>query len=727
MSTGASKSQSSAAGYFRTRRRVSVALFSLAGIMLAASALAIYVQRNIFEPARFADHAQATLESAAVRELAADKLTGQVIDRIDPDLVAVRPVLDVASATLIDTTAFKRLFRGAVLQAHRAAVERDIGSAVLVLANVGVLVEQSLRKLSPEVARQIPDGLDAKLVRVADGSFESDLATVAAKTGTLAWALPLIALLLFAAGFAVAPERRRALNHCGLALAGSGAGLTVGYAFARSLLIHRAADGIDREAAEAIWHEFMGGAFVLSVSMATAGAALAAAAAGNLRPADVDSRVRQMLARVTRPPAAALPRALWALGLIALGAIALIDPIGAVKVVMFVAGFYLVFRGVNELIAVALPVGAGSAAAPGEGKAPGFARRFGSFAAVVAVVCVLAAALAAATIGEEGLQRLGVIKDTRGCNGAEALCSMRLPEIVLATTHNSMSDKAYPGGWLFPEQDGPVSEQLAAGVRGLMLDVYYGFPGTRVYTDGDLSSPDVRDKLKREFGKEFVAAADRIRRTLSEPESGKRRMYLCHGFCELGATPIEETLGQVRSFLEDNPREVMMIVFQDYVPTRELWSELEKSGIAEYAYRGSVDGEWPTIGEMIDQNQRVVLLNENNLSPAVPRIHGAFNVMRETPFAFKNKSALTSADSCAAGRGAEDNSVFLMNHWISTPPAARPSNARVANARELLRKRARLCERARGHPVNLVAVDFYAQGDLMAVVDELNADRAEDE
>jgi hypothetical protein len=159
------------------------------------------------------------------------------------------------------------------------------------------------------------------------------------------------------------------------------------------------------------------------------------------------------------------------------------------------------------------------------------------------------------------------------------------------------------------------------------------------------------------------------------------------------------------------------------VPTRELWSELEKSGVAEYAYKGPVEGQWPTIGEMVDKDQRLVLLNENNLSPAVPWIHGAFDVMQETPFAFPNKAALTSAKSCVSGRGDDGNPVFLMNHWISTPPAARPSNARVANARELLRKRVRRCERARGRPVNLVAVDFYAQGDLMAVVDELNAGR----
>jgi hypothetical protein len=42
------------------------------------------------------------------------------------------------------------------------------------------------------------------------------------------------------------------------------------------------------------------------------------------------------------------------------------------------------------------------------------------------------------------------------------------------------------------------------------------------------------------------------------------------------------------------------------------------------------------------------------------------------------------------------------------------------NAYDFLLERARRCERIRGLMPNLVAVDFYDRGDLVAVVDELN-------
>lgn len=702
-----------------TRRRLSIAMIALAGLMLAAAALALYVQRNIFEPARFADHAQATLESPAVRNIAAEQLTEQLIDQINPDLIAVRPVLDAASAALIDTTTFKRLFRSAVLQTHRAAVEQDLDSAALVLANVGVLVAQSLRKLSPDVARQVPEDFDARLTRLAEGSWESNVAAVAARTDRLAWVLPLVALLFFAGGVAVAPDRRRALSHCGLAAAGAGAGLIAAYSFTHSLAIHQVASGVDRDAADDIWHELMGGALYMAVAIATGGAALAAAAAGNLRSTDVDARAREVITRALRPPQTAPRRVLWAIALIAVGSWTLVDSLAALKSLAFLAGFYLVFRGGNELITLSMPETSRDQE-NADAQSTNFARRFGAFAAALALVFIAAAAIGAALIGEEGLQRLGVISDTRSCNGAESLCDKRFDEITYAATHNSMSDKTYAGGWFFPEQDGPISAQLASGIRGLMLDVYYGYPGTRVYTDGDRSSPSVRNALKEEFGKEFVAAADRIRRTISKPADSKRRMYLCHGFCELGALPIEEALGQIRDFLDDNPREVLVIVFQDYVPTRALADEIEKSGVSEQAYMGDVNEPWPTIGQMIDDGRRVLMLNENNLSPAVPWIHDAYSVMQETPFSFSDKSKLAARQSCRSSRGEDENSIFLLNHWIDTAPAPRLSNARKANSREFLLDRVRRCERIRSHRVNLIAVDFFGQGDLPKVVDELN-------
>jgi hypothetical protein len=319
------------------------------------------------------------------------------------------------------------------------------------------------------------------------------------------------------------------------------------------------------------------------------------------------------------------------------------------------------------------------------------------------------------------LQTLGIKQNTSACNGSEILCKKPFNGVVLPTTHNSMSDKTAPG-WLFPEQDGPISEQLSDGIRSLMIDVYYGFPGARVYTDSANSSPGARAAAEREFGREFVNAADRIRKSIAKPLNTSHRLYACHGFCELGALDFNVALGQIEKFLANNPREAIAIVLEDYVSPRDLAVALEKSGVADHAYRGPAAAPWPTLREMIDKDQRVLLLIENG-DPTVPWIHRAYDVMQETPFHFTKPSQLARESSCDPLRGKPDNSVFLINHWVDTAPASRPSNARKVNARGFLERRVKRCEELRGLKANLIAVDFYKQGDLIGVADTLNGVR----
>ena len=79
--------------------------------------------------------------------------------------------------------------------------------------------------------------------------------------------------------------------------------------------------------------------------------------------------------------------------------------------------------------------------------------------------------------------------------------------------------------------------------------------------------------------------------------------------------------------------------------------------------------------------------------------------------------------SCDPNRGPEGAPVFLMNHWITTDPLPKPSDASKVNAYEPLLARARECRRIRDHLPNLVAVNFYLRGELFRVVDELNGIR----
>src|ERR671923_17620 len=62
-----------------------------------------------------------------------------------------------------------------------------------------------------------------------------------------------------------------------------------------------------------------------------------------------------------------------------------------------------------------------------------------------------------------------------------------------------------------------------------------------------------------------VDAALRIRDRLGFAGKGKRAMYLCHTFCELGGTRLSSVLDDLHTFLVTNPGAVVVVINQDYV------------------------------------------------------------------------------------------------------------------------------------------------------------------
>ena len=122
---------------------------------------------------------------------------------------------------------------------------------------------------------------------------------------------------------------------------------------------------------------------------------------------------------------------------------------------------------------------------------------------------------------------------------------------------------------------------------------------------------------------------------------------------------------------------------------------------------------------MIESGGRVLVMAERN-SGAVPWLHPQFQLTQETPFRFTSPAQLAAPDSCDFNRGIGKAPLFLLNNWVDTTPLGRPSNAAKVNAYDTLLKRARRCQKARGLLPNLVAVDFYKQGDVFGVVDTLN-------
>ena len=139
------------------------------------------------------------------------------------------------------------------------------------------------------------------------------------------------------------------------------------------------------------------------------------------------------------------------------------------------------------------------------------------------------------------------------------------------------------------------------------------------------------------------------------------------------------------------------------------------SGLERFVYRGPVTPPFPTLRQLIDSDQRVVVFGEN-LAKDVDWYHPAFASFQETPYRFRTPDEF----SCQANRGGTAGPLFQINHWIETVPAPKPSNALVVNAHDFLLARARRCQQERGRLPNIVAVDFAMTGDVLAVAAELN-------
>ncbi len=269
--------------------------------------------------------------------------------------------------------------------------------------------------------------------------------------------------------------------------------------------------------------------------------------------------------------------------------------------------------------------------------------------------------------GEEAGEAYRWAPEEGGCNGRVALCDRRYDEVATVTTHNAMASEAR--GFFGPNQRESITDQLLGGVRGLMLDTH---------------------------DDEGVAS-------------------LCHGVCLAGRQPLVEGLGEIRAFLDANPREVVTIIFESGIGPELTLAAMEESGLmAEvYAHAG---GSWPTLGSMIERGERLVLFTDSGGQIEGPYLDVWAHAW-ETHY-----SARTAADfSCAINRGSMGNALFIFNHFL-TNPIGRADLAERVNHNPLLIDRVRGCQEEAGRRANFITVDFYSIGDVLEVVDALNAD-----
>ncbi len=273
--------------------------------------------------------------------------------------------------------------------------------------------------------------------------------------------------------------------------------------------------------------------------------------------------------------------------------------------------------------------------------------------------------------------------NTQVCNGSVQLCNKTYHNVVFACTHNAYNFPTEEANFLLPNQNQSIEQQLKDGIRAFMLDLHYA--------DEDLEASD-------------------------HQEPGK--VWLYHSTSIAGYVPLEKELKIFVDFLTQEPTEIITFILESYVDFKDFEKAIRNAGIDAFLYHPSVEKPWITLQEMIDRNERLVVLTDRPDEDADPWYINVWEVAFETHFSNKARRDF----SCTVNRGNADNDLFIFNHFITRQfiGTGLVDSAKVINQYDYLLNRILECESEIGKIPNFITVDFYKEGDALKVVQHLN-------
>lgn len=272
------------------------------------------------------------------------------------------------------------------------------------------------------------------------------------------------------------------------------------------------------------------------------------------------------------------------------------------------------------------------------------------------------------------------------CNGSTENCQRRYDQVTFAATHNAFSYAAGgPVRYVYPNQDLPITSQLQRGIRGLGIRPcpYYG---------------------------DDPAEAERV--------------YVTHNFDLrglLGTEPLLDVLIEVRTFLEQNPSEVVTLFAESDVSPAAIAATFSTAGLMPYLYQHDFTRGWPTLGEMAQRNTRLVVFNDNK-DPGRPAWqHYLYDLIVDTDY---NITDITQF-RCAYYRGKPENSLYFINQFIYAGLSSKlllpdAKLSQQANDPAFVVARAQQCASENQRLPNFIYVDWFGQGDVMSAIHTLN-------
>ena len=696
-------------------------------LLLLLGTIAGVVHREVVDADRFAHHVDAIRADPAVSRQVGALITERLL-RAQPDLTAVRPILESTATSVVASPSLTPAARlAAVSPLYGALTHGSDDPTLLRLADVAAIVIGAMSVVAPDQRAQLPPELDVRLSDFGGRGAASETLHQVHLVGLLAWLLPLLGLLaLAAAGAAAGPSDRSrrsrvlgGLAGVGRGALGAGAGLALLLVLTGILVGRTDQETLAGATAQATWRS-LGAAFWSTAGLLVAtgyalGLVVSASRSVSEQPRTAAEVAALAWGRLLDPGqrlAAHLTRA----GLLmVVGLLLLLRPLEVARGLLWALGLLLVVLALALTAPLAWERVRNLVRATPE-RLRALNLEWTGVAAAIAIAVLAAAFVAGAAPVQQDLSA-ATGHDTATCNGHVELCERRYDQVAFPATHNAMSAADQPG-WFLAEQPDGVLAQLDHRIRVLLIDSWYGQRTQRpgVIANTEESRAAALAEARELIGEGAVRSALRLLDARGLTPRGPVAPYLCHTLCELGSTRWLPLLKQVRTWMAAHPREVVTFVVQDTVSPADTAELIRESGLLPYVYAPSTDQEWPTLGQMVDSGQRlVVLMERRGGGTAYPWLLDGFHWIQDTPFLFRSPEQF----SCRPNRGTDDGSLFLLNHWI-TDKSREVSNAARVNARSVLLARARQCEQERGMIPNFIAVDFYDRGDLFAVVDTLN-------
>ena len=124
-----------------------------------------------------------------------------------------------------------------------------------------------------------------------------------------------------------------------------------------------------------------------------------------------------------------------------------------------------------------------------------------------------------------------------------------------------------------------------------------------------------------------------------------------------------DVLIDVRLFLEQQPNEVVTLIFECYITADEMDTVFSASGLKPYLHEQSLSAPWPTLQELIDGGQNLVVFTDvDDAGQGQGWYHYMWDHCVETHYSANSRLDF----SCDYNRGDSTNGLFILNHFVTS-------------------------------------------------------------